>query len=60
MTKKEIANAVGILLNLDTIHHKELQKLSDDCLNQMFRNYIKNAQAYNHLEDELRIARCTK
>lgn len=54
MDKKTIANAVGTLLSLDDKKYADLLLLPDDTLNQMYRNYIKNAQAYNHLEDENR------
>ena len=54
-TKSEAAHAMGILLGL--IDYTSLMKLTEDTLYEMYRNYIKNALAYNHLEDEVKTLR---
>lgn len=54
MSKREIADVVGILLNLDRVMYKDLMKLEETTLNKIYAGYIENARQYNHQEDRLR------
>ena len=51
-SKKEAAHTMGILLGITK--WEKLLPLSEDVLYEMYRNYIKNAMEYNHLEDRVR------
>ena len=54
MSKREVADTVGILLNLDRVMYKDLMNLEETTLNKIYAGYIENARQYNHQEDKLR------
>ena len=53
MKKQDVANTMGILLSLDRVKWKDLMKLPEDTLNQMYRNYNANALSTNHMADKM-------